>query len=1006
MQIQRPKRIRGNFPGIFLILFAALTAIFPAHSQPTQVQYLSGLDKDNTVPWDFMLTGAGRKVNVQTTIPVPSCWELMGFGVYQYGGNPNGETGHYSHQFAIPASWAGKKIFLVFEGVFTDTAAKINGQSAGPAHQGGFYEFKYDVTDKVVPGANTNVLEVTVSKWSASVNIARSEQQGLDYWDFGGIYRPVYLEAKPAAYIEHIAANPLADGNITVKADLGGSYNNYSVKAFVTDATGKPLGSSFSNPVASGESNVVLSASLPQPNPWSAEFPTLYTVTVQLLDANKAVVHSVTNQIGFRTVTFVKNRGFFINGKKVVMRGVARHEEWPTSGRTTSRAVSILDITMMKEANFNAVRMSHYPPNKIFLEECDRLGLYVLDEFDSYQHHGDQGGNGPMDITNGVRLIEEMIRRDVNHPSIIAWDNGNEGGANPNLDGDNGRTTNYFGIFDLQKRMVVRPQQGGQVFNGLITDHYEYYASISGNYLRPGAQNVFMPTEMIHSLYDGGGGACLAEIWNLFLTAPNSGGMFVWSWDDEGIRHDDTGVMDVSGQSAPDGIVGPFREKEASYYTYKAIFSPVQIDAPDPANFTGTLAVSNRYNFTSLDQCTFHWQLGFYPDAADSTSAFSTNALTGGLRVVVDGGNFKGPSIVAGGTGSLVLPKFPGDGNKYDALRLTATDPLGNNIYTWTWPLHMPAQIRDRILGAVSSSAPAINATADANEISITNGSRVFRFSKTTGTLDSVTVSNLPVSFSNGPRPVAGGDWEVSGVTNYFDGANYVIQINNLTDATNGFQWTLRPDGWLKLSYRYTLTGAQSFMGITFDYPADQVTGMNWLGQGPYRVWKNRIAGQEIFGHTKAFNDTWTGQSTNYAARHGTPTKSQWVYPEFAGYHGQFYWATLQTTEQPITVVTPTSGLFFRVLTPPKTDDNNVNPTFPPGTISLLHGITPMGAKFDAAAKIGPSGAMNIATGTYTGEADFFFGVPPHSSVPSASRRLNTKNAGFGQSSAIIRENE
>jgi hypothetical protein len=221
-------------------------------------------------------------------------------------------------------------------------------------------------------------------------------------------------------------------------------------------------------------------------------------------------------------------------------------------------------------------------------------------------------------------------------------------------------------------------------------------------------------------------------------------------------------------------------------------------------------------------------------------------------------------------------------------------------------------------------------------------------------------------------------------VTNYFDGANYVIQVNDLTAATNGFQWMLRPDGWLKLSYRYTLTGPQEFMGITFDYPADRVTGMNWLGQGPYRVWKNRLAGQEIFGHTKAFNDTWTGQSPGYSATHGTRTKSQWVYPEFAGYHGQLYWATLQTTELPITVVTPTSGLFFRVLTPPTTDNRNVNPAFPPGSISLLNGISAIGAKFDAAARIGPSGALNTATGLYTGEADFFFGPPPGSlAVPS-----------------------
>src|SRR5206468_603205 len=136
-----------------------------------------------------------------------------------------------------------------------------------------------------------------------------------------------------------------------------------------------------------------------------------------------------------------------------------------------------------------------------------------------------------------------------------------------------------------------------------------------------------MPTEMLHGLYDGGIGGCLAEMWEVFRTATNSGGLFLWALLDEGITNAQTGAMDLKGQSAPDGIVGPYRQKEASYYTCKSIFSPVQIAAPDPANFTGALSVSNRFDFTSLNQCTFRWQLAWYPDATDSATNFSTNAL-------------------------------------------------------------------------------------------------------------------------------------------------------------------------------------------------------------------------------------------------------------------------------------------------------------------------------------------------------------------------------------------
>jgi hypothetical protein len=978
----------ANLSGLTLRLLTLLFAASAALAQQSQIQYLSGTDKDHTVPWQFSVS-SGTNAGIATTIPVPSCWQMMGFGNYTYPQNTdtnfmtktNAETGFYTNTFAVPSAWAGKKIFLVFEGVLTDTSASINGQSVGPTHQGGYYEFRYDVTPYVVVGASTNILRVTVRKYSANGSVEAAEEGNPDYWVFGGIYRPVYLEAKPSAYIDYVAANPLANGNITNTVFLGGITTNYSVQAFVTDTNNVRLGNVFSNSISAGTTNVVLSASLPTPSPWSSESPTLYTLTVQLANTNGTVVHSVTNQIGFRTVTFVANQGFFINGKKVTMRGVAHHEEWPTTGRTSSDAQNSNDVAMIKDMNFNAVRESHYPENKTFLEQCNRQGLYVLEEMDSYQ--------AQIDIPNGAQHIYEMIRRDVNDPCIIAWDNGNEatwsGTTLGSLDGGNAGSTNYYALYDVQNRLVVRPMHSNSSpFQNLQDDHYPSYNTFTNN-LGAG-KPAYSCTEILHALYDGGGGASLQEYWDAERTAPNGVGMFVWSWDDEGIiLVDRGGIMDVRGQSAPDGLVGPYREKEASYYTYKAIYSPVQIGAPNPAAFTGTLAVTNRFDFTDLNQCKFNWQLGWFFDATDPTNNFSTNALTGGLLVSLDSGSFSGPSLAPGSgngtSGSLALPSFPSDWTNYDALRLTATDPCGNNIYTWTWPLRTQTQIRDRILGKISLSAPLISTGTNLTEIIVTNGARVFHFSKTTGVINSLTVSNQSVSFNNGPRPVAGSAWTVSGITNYFDGTNYIILVNDITSAANGFQWTLRPDGWLKLTYRYTLTGSQENIGVTFDYPTNQVTAMNWLGQGPYRVWKNRSAGQEIFTHTKTYNFTWTGQASPYTWNNGNSTwiGTQWTYPEFEGFHGQLFWATLATTEQPITIVTPTTNLFLRVLTPPSTDRSQVNPTFSSGSISLLQGISAIGDKFETASSMGPAGQANIATGLYTGEANFFFGPLPAS---------------------------
>src|SRR5258708_4686942 len=283
-----------------LAWLALLMFVRAVWAQQTQIQYLSGTDKDHVVNWGFQVS-SGRSAGIATNISVPSCWEMMGFGTYNYGQNgavSNAETGLYTTTFAVPSAWAGKEIFLVFEGVFTDTSASINGQSVGPTHQGGFYEFRYDVTPYVVAGANTNVLQVTARRWSTSGNIVNAEELA-DYWDFGGIYRPVYLEAKPPAYIDRVAANPLANGTITNIVYLGGISNSYTVKAFVTDASNNVLGSPFSNNVSAGASNVLLSASVPSPNSWSSEFPNLYTLTVQLIDTNGAVVHTVPDLISF-----------------------------------------------------------------------------------------------------------------------------------------------------------------------------------------------------------------------------------------------------------------------------------------------------------------------------------------------------------------------------------------------------------------------------------------------------------------------------------------------------------------------------------------------------------------------------------------------------------------------------------------------------------------------------------------------------------------------------------
>ena len=414
------------------LLFIANTAL----SQNTVIHYLSGTGMDDKANWDFRID-RGKNSYQWTTIPVPSNWELEGFGVYNYGGGdnePSNETAQYQHRFKVPAEWKGKAVYIVFEGVMTDTWVKINDQEAGPVHQGGFYRFKYEISELLRYGA-VNQLDVRVKNWSENESVNQAERQA-DYWIFGGIYRPVFLEVKPWEHIDRIAIDARADGSFYAKVFLHNIREANAVEARITTSAGEPVGEIFSQAVHAQSASAELMTEIGEPRLWSPEFPNRYQVRVQLM-RNGKIVHQATETFGFRTVELRPRDGIYVNGAKVMFKGVNRHSFWPGSGRTTNRELSVRDVELMKDMNMNAVRMSHYPPDKHFLETCDSLGLFVLDELAGWQ--------AAYDTELGEKLVRELVTRDVNHPSIVMWNNGNEGGFNLELDDD-------FHLYDPQKR--------------------------------------------------------------------------------------------------------------------------------------------------------------------------------------------------------------------------------------------------------------------------------------------------------------------------------------------------------------------------------------------------------------------------------------------------------------------------------------------------------------------------------------------------------------------------
>jgi len=901
-----------------LTLYFVLFAFGFAQAQETQKLYLSGTGSDHTVNWQFYCT-AGRNSGKWTTIAVPSNWELQGFGKYNYGLDKDStkgrEQGQYKYEFNVPASWKGKNIQIVFEGSMTDTRVKINGESAGPMHQGSFYCFKYDITKLLKYGQN-NLLEVTVDKYSANTSVNNAERKA-DFWVFGGIFRPVYLEAAPVQHISRVAVSALASGKFTANVFLSEAPATSQVTAQIYTLSGQKFGQPFSVKVNKGDTVVRLQSNLASPKLWSPEFPNLYNVVFTLSNNGKAI-HGYKERFGFRTVELREHDGIYVNNVKIKFKGVNHHTFWPTSGRAVNKKISIEDVKLIKDMNMNAVRMSHYPPDTHFLDVCDSLGLFVLDEL--------TGWHGNYDTPTGSKLVKEMVTRDVNHPSIVIWDNGNEGGFNFDLD-------HLFGDYDIQKRPVIHPWA---LYKGINTQHYINYDYGTGTNLH--GHDVTFPTEFLHGLYDGGAGAGLDDFWELMYHTPLSAGGFIWAFlDEDVVRTDKDGMLDSDGDHAPDGIVGPYREKEGSYYAIKEIWCPVHMEPREitPA-FNGQMRLENRYLYTNLKQCSFVYKLA---DVNDPEKKATVAPKTGVIA---------SPDVIPGQYGNLQV-NLPAGWQSYDVLYLTAYGPDKHELFTWSYPIAGHDKITKRIINLVGSAKPTISETDSLYKVSA-NGVN-YEFSRNSGLLRSVKNTKGDIPFNNGPVLAEG--WEKTGfqkLNYHFEGDNLVVEavFEKKTNEAQ-LQWTVYPSGWLKMRVKYWPIGEEgNMLGVSFSYPEKDVKNVTYLGDGPYHVWKNRLKGTKLAVWDKTYNNTITGQPAGME------------YPEFKGYYSNLYWMKLNTTGQPITIVCDNRDVFMRLYTPaaPKKVYNTA-PAFPSGDISFMNGITPIGTKSQKPDKLGPQGFPN-----------------------------------------------
>ena len=589
----------------------------------------------DTRPKDFykpsFYTGGWADINV------PGNWERQGYGtaiyvnetyefddkMFNFKKNPplvpseENEVGSYRRTFTIPAGWEGRRVILCCEGIISFYYAWVNGEFLG-YNQDSKTPAEWDITDKLKKGENTIALEVY--RWSAGAYL-----ECQDMWRLSGIERDVYLYSTPKQYIADykvtsiLEKNTYKDGVFELDVTVEGAAAGIATIAYeLQNEAGKTV-LNGSQPVKSrGLSNLITfdEKRIPDVEKWSAEHPNLYTLILELKDANGKVTEVTGTKVGFRT-SEIKDGRFCINGVPVLVKGVNRHEH-SQLGRTVSKELMEEDIKLMKQYNINTVRNSHYPAHPYWYQLCDRYGLYMIDEA-NIESHG--MGYGPASLakdstwlTAHMDRTHRMYERSKNHPAIVIWSLGNEAGNGINFE----RT--YDWLKSVEKNRPVQYERAEENYN---TDIYcRMYRSVDVIKEYVARKDIYRPfilCEYLHAMGNSCGG--MKEYWDVFENEPMAQGGCIWDWVDQSFREvdkdgnwywtygGDYGPKDVPsfGNFCCNGLVNAVREPHPHLLEVKKIYQNIKSTLVDKKNLT--IRVKNWFDFSDLNEYLLHWSV-------------------------------------------------------------------------------------------------------------------------------------------------------------------------------------------------------------------------------------------------------------------------------------------------------------------------------------------------------------------------------------------------------------
>jgi beta-galactosidase len=563
-------------------------------------------------------------------ITVPGNWQMQGFGTpiytnisYPFQRNRPSVTseppqdwtayenrnpvGSYVTFIDVTKEMLSQNLILHFGGVHSAFYVWVNGQKVGYS-QNSMSPAEFDVTKYMREGSNK--LAVEVYRWSDG-----SYLEDQDMWRLSGIFREVQLWVRPLVHIAdyHVTAVPNADfSQATVTADIAicntGKQIVKDIKAvFKIDGRMKE---GFLKSLAVGDTtHVKITYSIDKLRLWSAEKPNLYPFSIELKTTPvEEVFEHFDYHLGVKRVECV-GEVFKINSKNVKLRGVNRHDHHPRTGRYVDDATYELDLRLMKQANINFLRTSHYPDREYLYELCDRWGIYVMDEANQETHgygyaNHEMGEDTAWESAHVDRAVS-LVERDKNHPSVIFWSLGNEGGVGPNLkamhDAVMARDSIALPFCDTDRR-----------YSAIYDDGYLAPARLAEE-AKKVTDRPFMMREYAHAMGNSMGN--LQEYWDVIYADSSICGAAIWDWVDQGIAKKENGMEYFAyggdfgdkpndGPFCINGLIGPDRKPHPHYYEVQYVYQPIAFKQEGDS-----IRIINRNYFTDISEYDYYCEV-------------------------------------------------------------------------------------------------------------------------------------------------------------------------------------------------------------------------------------------------------------------------------------------------------------------------------------------------------------------------------------------------------------